>query len=98
MSMRSNRLTGAKGKTQKEQSREYRQCHLGKRSDAKCCRYVKTSDGTKRVFQPGEVMFQDNVKDSPADKQPEHESGKVSHCNNSKCLPVTNVRTYYKWA
>lgn len=40
------------------------------------CRYVKTTDGTKRVFQPGEIMFQDNVQDSPADKQPEHESGR----------------------
>ncbi len=39
-------------------------------------RYVKTSDGTKRVFQPGEVMFQDNVESSPAEKQPQHESGK----------------------
>ena len=39
------------------------------------CRYVKTTDGTKKVFQPGEVMFQDNVESSPAAKQPQHESG-----------------------
>ena len=43
------------------------------------CRYVKTSDGTVREFQPGEVMFQDNSKDNPGAKvkSPEHESGTV---------------------
>ena len=40
-------------------------------------RYVKTSDGITRVFQPGEVMFQDNTKDSPAAKSPQHASGTV---------------------
>eukprot|EP00884_Botryococcus_braunii_P021570 jgi/Botrbrau1/8097/Bobra.0230s0022.2 len=37
--------------------------------------YVKTTDGTKKVFSPGEVLFQDNTKDCPADKEPMHYSG-----------------------
>jgi hypothetical protein len=40
-----------------------------------CRRYVKTSDGTKRDFKPGDVLFQDNTKESPAAKVPMHESG-----------------------
>jgi len=40
-------------------------------------RYVKTTDGTKFVFKPGDVLFQDNTKNSPANKQPEHYSGVV---------------------
>jgi hypothetical protein len=39
--------------------------------------YVKTSDGTKHVFKPGDVLFQDNTKDSPASDQPQHYSGVV---------------------
>jgi hypothetical protein len=37
--------------------------------------FVETSDGTRREFSPGEVMFQDNVENSPAAKQPQHKSG-----------------------
>jgi hypothetical protein len=40
-------------------------------------RYVKTTDGTKFTFKPGDVLFQDNTKNSPANKQPEHYSGVV---------------------
>lgn len=36
---------------------------------------METSDGTRREFSPGEVMFQDNVENSPAAKQPQHKSG-----------------------
>jgi hypothetical protein len=39
--------------------------------------YVKTTDGTKFAFKPGDVLFQDNTKNSPANKQPEHYSGVV---------------------
>ncbi|KAJ7568187.1 hypothetical protein O6H91_01G022100 [Diphasiastrum complanatum] len=39
--------------------------------------YVKTTDGKKFEFHPGDVLFQDNTKDSPADKQPQHYSGVV---------------------
>jgi hypothetical protein len=30
-----------------------------------------------QVMGPGEILFQDNVKDSPAKKQPKHQSGVV---------------------
>jgi len=49
--------------------------HPGARATILKCRYVKTSDGTRREFQPGEVLFQDDVADSPAEKAPQHESG-----------------------
>ena len=40
-------------------------------------RYVKTSDGTRREFKVGDILFQDNTKDSPAAKEPHHFSGTV---------------------
>jgi hypothetical protein len=40
-------------------------------------RYVKTSDGTKFEFKPGDVLFQDNTKNSPANTPPEHFSGVI---------------------
>jgi len=40
-------------------------------------RYVKTTDGTKFEFKPGDVLFQDNTKNSPANTPPEHFSGVV---------------------
>ncbi|KAL2634763.1 hypothetical protein R1flu_006242 [Riccia fluitans] len=39
--------------------------------------YIKTTDGTYRAFQPGEVLFQDNTKNSPAAKVPQHYSGQA---------------------
>ncbi|KAK9807121.1 hypothetical protein WJX73_007671 [Symbiochloris irregularis] len=39
--------------------------------------YVETTDGTRREFKVGEVMFQDNTEDSPAAKTPQHASGVV---------------------
>jgi len=39
--------------------------------------YVKTSDGTKHTFNPGDVLFQDNTKTSPASNKPQHYSGVV---------------------
>ncbi|MCO5594299.1 hypothetical protein L7F22_048328 [Adiantum nelumboides] len=39
--------------------------------------YIKTTDGSYREFLPGEVLFQDNTKDSPAAKSPQHYSGAV---------------------
>jgi hypothetical protein len=45
--------------------------------------YVETTDGTRREFQPGEVLFQDDVENSPAAKPPQHASGTVGSepCN-----------------
>ena len=37
--------------------------------------YVKTSDGTRKEFGPGDVLFQDNTANSPAAKAGEHYSG-----------------------
>lgn len=42
-------------------------------------RYVKTSDGTRHDFKAGDVLFQDNTKDSPAQNQPQHYSGVVGN-------------------
>ncbi|BBM98388.1 hypothetical protein MPTK1_1g13110 [Marchantia polymorpha subsp. ruderalis] len=39
--------------------------------------YIETTDGSRYEFQPGEVLFQDNTKNSPADKTPQHFSGAV---------------------
>lgn len=39
--------------------------------------YIKTTDGEKHVFKPGEVLFQDNTKTSPAQKLGQHLSGAV---------------------
>jgi hypothetical protein len=39
--------------------------------------YVKTTDGTKFEFKPGDVLFQDNTKNSPANTPPEHFSGVI---------------------
>eukprot|EP00877_Chromochloris_zofingiensis_P009328 jgi/Chrzof1/4649/Cz14g21120.t1 len=42
-------------------------------------RYVKTTDGTTKEFSPGDVLFQDNTSDCPADKEPKHFSGVVGN-------------------
>ncbi|BDA48122.1 hypothetical protein COCOBI_11-3800 [Coccomyxa sp. Obi] len=39
--------------------------------------YVKASDGSVKIMGPGDVLFQDDVKDSPAKKTPGHWSGVV---------------------
>ncbi|KAL2652033.1 hypothetical protein R1flu_020161 [Riccia fluitans] len=39
--------------------------------------YIETTDRSRYEFQPGEVLFQDNVEDSPAAKPPQHYSGVV---------------------
>ncbi|KAL3699758.1 hypothetical protein R1sor_017780 [Riccia sorocarpa] len=39
--------------------------------------FIETTDGSRYEFQPGEVLFQDNVKWSPAAKLPQHYSGVV---------------------
>lgn len=39
------------------------------------CRYIKTTDGSEYTFEAGEVLFQDNTVNSPADKVPQHYSG-----------------------
>ncbi|CAM6087454.1 unnamed protein product [Calypogeia fissa] len=39
--------------------------------------YIKTTDGEKYVFKPGEVLFQDNTKTTPAQKLGQHYSGAV---------------------
>ena len=41
-----------------------------------CCRKIKTTDGAERTMGAGEVLFQDDVKKSPAKKTPRgHWSG-----------------------
>ena len=52
-------------------------------NQAYTCRYVQTSDGSRRDFRQGEVLFQDNTKDNPAAKPPQHASGTVGDqpCN-----------------
>lgn len=37
--------------------------------------YVKTTDGFERIFAAGDILFQDNVADGPASKEPKHYSG-----------------------
>jgi hypothetical protein len=37
--------------------------------------YVETTDGDRKDFKVGEVLFQDDVEDSPAAKTPKHASG-----------------------
>ncbi|KAK3239473.1 hypothetical protein CYMTET_50597, partial [Cymbomonas tetramitiformis] len=39
--------------------------------------YVTTSDGSRREFTTGDVLFQDNTPDAPAAKIPQHYSGTV---------------------
>ncbi|KAK9827132.1 hypothetical protein WJX74_007617 [Apatococcus lobatus] len=39
--------------------------------------YVETGDGKIRVFEEGEIMFQDNTADNPAAMNPQHSSGTV---------------------
>ncbi|XP_024373841.1 uncharacterized protein [Physcomitrium patens] len=39
--------------------------------------FTKTSDGTRHEYVAGDIMFQDNTKNSSADKQPQHYSGTV---------------------
>ncbi|KAL3693057.1 hypothetical protein R1sor_006708 [Riccia sorocarpa] len=39
--------------------------------------YINTTDATYHAFQAGDVLFQDNTKDSPAAKVPQHFSGAV---------------------
>lgn len=41
------------------------------------CRYVETTDGTRREFKVGETLWQDNTKNSPASKTPQHASGVI---------------------
>jgi len=49
--------------------------------------YVKTSDGTRREFGPGDVLFQDNTFNSPCPKQAEHYSGNAGRgpCQQMIC-------------
>lgn len=37
--------------------------------------FVETTDGDRKDFQPGEVLFQDDCEASPAKKAPKHKSG-----------------------
>ncbi|KAK9868697.1 hypothetical protein WJX84_001433 [Apatococcus fuscideae] len=37
--------------------------------------YIKTTDGTTKTMKAGDILFQDNIEDSPADKPPSHFSG-----------------------
>mmetsp|Transcript_12641 Transcript_12641/g.38030 ORF Transcript_12641/g.38030 Transcript_12641/m.38030 type:complete len:160 (-) Transcript_12641:2357-2836(-) len=37
--------------------------------------YVETTDGSRKDFSVGEVLFQDDCEASPADKTPQHKSG-----------------------
>ena len=39
------------------------------------CRFVKTTEGTKKTMKAGDILFQDNIEGSPADKPPSHFSG-----------------------
>eukprot|EP00897_Mesotaenium_endlicherianum_P002423 jgi/Mesen1/2208/ME000152S01289 len=48
--------------------------------------YVKTTDGTKKVFVPGDVLFQDNTADCPSEKQPKHFSGVVGDGPNQQLI------------
>lgn len=48
--------------------------------------FVKTSDGTERVFLPGDVLFQDDTKDSPAAKVPQHQSGQRGVVTNQQLI------------
>ncbi|KAK9814294.1 hypothetical protein WJX72_003545 [[Myrmecia] bisecta] len=48
--------------------------------------FVKATDGTKKVFKRGDVLFQDDVKDSPAAKQPTHQSGVVGDEPNQQLI------------
>jgi hypothetical protein len=58
------------GRLELKHSFVWRSCYFS-------CRYTETSDGTRHEYRKGDVMFQDNTKTSPADKQPEHYSGTV---------------------
>lgn len=48
--------------------------------------YVKTTDGTKKVFVPGDVLFQDNTKECPSAKPPQHYSGVVGSEPNQQMI------------
>ncbi|KAG0589951.1 hypothetical protein M758_1G057600 [Ceratodon purpureus] len=37
--------------------------------------YIETTDGTRRNLKKGQLLFQDNTANSPADKSPQHYSG-----------------------
>ena len=50
-------------------------------------RFVKASDGTRREFGPGEVLFQDNIKNHPLTaKPPVHQSGVVGDQPNQQLI------------
>lgn len=40
-----------------------------------CDRFFQTSDGEQRLFTAGDLLYQDNTKDSPTDTSPKHSSG-----------------------
>lgn len=41
--------------------------------------YIETTDGTRHEFVKGDLLFQDDISTSPADKTPEHYSGTVGN-------------------
>lgn len=49
-------------------------------------RYVVATDGSRKDFQPGDVLFQDDVKDSPAAKEPQHASGNSGNVPNQQLI------------
>lgn len=67
--------------------------------------YVKATDGSVKIMGPGDVLFQDDVKNSPAKKTPGHWSGYGStcktHCHFLKCrrmfLPCMPAATALSW-
>lgn len=48
--------------------------------------YIETSDGSRREFGPGEILFQDNIEGSPASKKPQHKSGVVGDSVNQQLI------------
>jgi len=50
-------------------------------------RYVETTDGSRKEFVAGDVLYQDDCKKSPAEKTPMHLSGVVGDvpCNQMIC-------------
>lgn len=49
-------------------------------------RYVITTDGSRKDFKVGEILFQDDVEDSPAAKQPKHYSGVNGDAPNQQLI------------
>eukprot|EP00879_Flechtneria_rotunda_P005712 GHRR01006013.1.p1 GENE.GHRR01006013.1~~GHRR01006013.1.p1 ORF type:complete len:192 (+),score=44.92 GHRR01006013.1:201-776(+) len=47
---------------------------------------IKATDGSEKVFVPGDILFQDDTEQSPAQKTPKHWSGVVGDKPNQQVI------------